>query len=334
MTRQATGLAAKRLLPFMFAASCATATPVASPGATPSVRTTVNVAAIVGTARDLSADSLRGRGPWTIENEHVARRLAADLAKLGAKPAFGTSLLVPFTAAPHPGDTVYNVAGIIPGTDRAMRELVGVTAHLDHLGVGAPDAHGDSIYNGFLDDGIGVGMALDVARRFSQDPGQRSLLVVFFNLEEQGLLGSKAMVERADAPAMLARLKLLVGIDAGSPAGEALTWQVMGAVPPNSAGVLADSLASLRGWTTTGSVPRPISDVYPFAQHGVPILFPIPGAIWKGYDSTARAAAMTKFDHYHNPADEYRADFPLVGTAAFADWVWSIVRTASMTAWR
>jgi Zn-dependent M28 family amino/carboxypeptidase len=320
---------------FIFAASCATVT--ATPAATPAGRTTVDVNAIVGTARDLSADSLRGRGPWTIENEHVARRLAADLAKLGAKPAFGTSLLVPFTAAPHPGDTVYNVAGIIPGTDRATNELVGVTAHFDHLGVGAPDARGDptdSIYNGFLDDGIGVGMSLDVARRFAQDPGQRSLLVVFFNLEEQGLLGSKAMVERADAPALLARLKLLAGIDAGSPAGEALTWQLMGALPPNSAGALADSLASLRGWTTTGSVPRPISDVYPFAQHGVPILFPIPGAKWKGYDSTARAASMAKFDHYHNPADEYRTDFPLVGTAAFADWVWTIVRSASMMGWR
>lgn len=320
----------KRLVPFMFAASCATA----RSAPTPTGRSAVDVRAIVGVARDLSADSLRGRGPWTIENEHVARRLAADLAKLGAKPAFGTSLLVPFSASPRPNDTVYNVAGIIPGTDRATRELVGVTAHFDHLGVGAPDARGDSIYNGFLDDGIGVGMALDVARRFSQDPGQRSLFVAFFNLEEQGLLGSKAMVARVDAPALLTRLKLLVGIDAGSPSGEALTWQVMGALPPNSAGALADSLASVRGWTTTGSVPRPISDVFPFAQHGVPILFPIPGAIWKGYDSTARAASMAEFDHYHNPADEYRADFPLVGTAAFADWVWTIVRTASMTAWR
>jgi Zn-dependent M28 family amino/carboxypeptidase len=282
-------------------------------------------------ARELSSDSMRGRGPWTPENERAARKLAAALEQLGAKPVFGDKLLVPFVAGSRT-DTVYNVVGILPNRNSTTEgELIGITAHLDHLGVGKPDASGDSIYNGFLDAALPIAMVLDVARRYSHYPGERALLVMFFNLEEQGLLGSRALVGRPDAPAMLVRLKLLIGVDAGSPAGVATTWQVMGAAPPHAGALVADSLARANGWTTTSSAPRPISDVYPFSQHGVPILFPIPGATWEGYTEAERAQSMKEFDHYHQPGDEWRPDFPLVGTQAFADWLWSIVR---VMAWR
>ncbi len=285
--------------------------------------------AIVAVAKDLSSDAMRGRGPWTRENEAVARRLAADLERLGARPLFGDRVLVPFVAAQRPRDTVYNVVGVLPArTKTTSGELVGITAHLDHLGVGVPVA-GDSIYNGFLDDAISIGMILDIGRRFVASPGDRPLVIMFFNLEEQDLLGSKALVARADAPPILSRMGLLIGVDAGSPAGEATEWQLMGAVPPNGGSRLADSLARVRGWTTTGSAPRPISDVFPFSQHGVPIIFPIPGKTWKGYTDAQRADAMQKFDHYHQPSDEWRADFPLVGTTAYVEWLWSIVRGAT-----
>src|SRR5438105_9678175 len=64
-------------------------------------------------ARELSSDAMRGRGPWTRENERVARRLAAELERLGARPVFGGSILVPFVAEPHPHDTVFNVVGVL-----------------------------------------------------------------------------------------------------------------------------------------------------------------------------------------------------------------------------
>ncbi|MDH3227946.1 MAG: hypothetical protein OEM67_12785, partial [Thermoleophilia bacterium] len=108
--------------------------------------------AIEAMARQLSSDAMRGRGPWTAENELAARRLAAELERLGAEPAFGESLLVPFVAEARPLNTVYNVVGVLPARDGTVSgELIGLTAHLDHLGVGPPDPTGDSIYNGFLD---------------------------------------------------------------------------------------------------------------------------------------------------------------------------------------
>ena len=292
--------------------------------------------AIAALARALSADSNRGRGPWTPENERVARYLARVVERLGARPLVGSSVLVPFTAAPRPADTVFNVIGVLPARGGAtMGEFVGLTAHLDHLGVAHPgntECHAvgaDSICNGFLDDAIGIAIIMDVARRYARAPGDRPLAFLFFNLEEQGLLGAKAFVARPDASGLMARFGLLIGVDAGSPAGEALEWQLMSSVPPHAAARLADSLARGRGWTTTASAPRPISDVFPFAERGVPILFPIPGRTWRGYTDAQRTEAMQRFDHYHQPSDEWRADFPLIGTATFADWLWSVVRRAS-----
>ena len=292
--------------------------------------TTADTIAIAALARDLSSDANRGRGPWTPENARVAKQLARMLEQAGARPVFGSSVLVPFTTQPHPSDTVYNVIGVFPGRGGTTTgDLVGMTAHLDHLGVGPPDATGDSIYNGFLDDAVSIAMIFDVARRYTRSPGDRPLVVMFFNLEEQGLLGAKALAARADAAPFIDRLKLLIGVDAGSPAGEALTWQIMGAEPPNFGARIADSLARARGWTTTPSAPRPINDVFVFAQRGVPIVFPIPGARWRGYTDAQRAEALRKFDHYHQPSDQWRSDFPWVGTAAYADWLSAIVERAT-----
>jgi len=286
--------------------------------------------AIASVARALSADSMRGRGPWTRDAERAARYLAGQLERLGARPVFGTSLLVPFVVAQHPRDTVYNVVGVLPNrAGTTTGDLIGITAHLDHLGVGPPDASGDSIYNGFLDDAVGMSMVLDVARRFARSPGAHGLVVMFFNLEEQQLLGSRALVERPDAGALLSRTRLLIGVDAGSPAGEALEWQLMGGLPEHPGARLADSLARARGWTTTSTAPRAINDVFLFSQRGVPILFPIPGRRWKGYTDEQRTAAMQRFDHYHQQSDEWRADFPWAGTWHFADWLWAIVQRAS-----
>jgi Zn-dependent M28 family amino/carboxypeptidase len=315
------------LLLFLLAAACA---PRLSPSPARVDTTTADIRAILGRARDMSSDSRRGRGPWTPENESVARHLADELEQMGARPVFGGSILVPFVVESRPRDTVYNVVGVLPERGGSTAgDLIGITAHFDHLGVGKPDASGDSIYNGFLDAALPVSIVLDVAARYSRHRGDRPLLVMFFNLEEQGLLGSRALVARSDAAPVIERLRLLIGVDAGSPAGEAIEWQLMGALPEHPGARLADSLARARGWTTTATAPRPISDVFPFAQRGVPIIFPIPGKVWRGYTEQQRADAMSRFDHYHQPADEWRADFPSIGTEHFANWLWEVIRAAS-----
>src|SRR5215510_15882819 len=71
--------------------------------------------AIVNVARRLSADSMRGRGPWSLEAERAARWLAGELGRLGARPVFGNTLLVPFAIKNRPSDTLHNVVAVLPG---------------------------------------------------------------------------------------------------------------------------------------------------------------------------------------------------------------------------
>jgi hypothetical protein len=285
---------------------------------------------IVTLARDLAADSMRGRGPWTPENDAAARRLALELTTLGARPLSGSSILVPFTTDERPADTVYNVIAVLPSRAGTISDsLVGITSHFDHLGVGDPDSTGDRIYNGFLDAALPNAMVMEIARRYARAPGERSLVVMYFNLEEQGLLGVLGWARDPAHRPLIRRMTFVLGVDAGAPAGEATSWELMGGAPEHRYTRLADSLAKLRGWTVRTTPPRPISDVYLFSRFGVPILFPIPGASWKGYTPEQRAEAMKRFDHYHQPADQYRPDFPWSGTAAYTEWLWGIIQGAS-----
>jgi Zn-dependent M28 family amino/carboxypeptidase len=89
-----------------------------------------------------------------------------------------------------------NTAGILPGADRKLaEEIVVYTAHHDHLGVGEPDATGDSIYNGALDNGVAMAQALGIAGAFASLPegarARRGVMILFPAAEEQGLLGSR-----------------------------------------------------------------------------------------------------------------------------------------------
>ena len=86
-----------------------------------------------------------------------------------------------------------NLVAKLPGSDPALKnEYVVLSAHLDHIGIGAP-VNGDSLYNGAMDDASGSALLLDVAASFKAHPEKlsRSILFVFVTAEEKGLLGSR-----------------------------------------------------------------------------------------------------------------------------------------------
>ena len=71
-------------------------------------------------------------------------------------------------------------------------ETVIYTAHWDHLGIGLPDANGDRIYNGAIDNGTGIAQLIEQARAFAAGPRpQRSVVFMAVTAEEKGLLGSE-----------------------------------------------------------------------------------------------------------------------------------------------
>lgn len=85
----------------------------------------------------------------------------------------------------------HNVAGLITGSDPALAtEYVVLTAHLDHVGVGAP-IDGDDIYNGAMDNASGVATLIEAASAVVAAKPRRSVLMVAVTAEEKGLLGSR-----------------------------------------------------------------------------------------------------------------------------------------------
>ncbi|MET0399904.1 MAG: M28 family peptidase [Longimicrobiaceae bacterium] len=86
-----------------------------------------------------------------------------------------------------------NVVAVLPGGDpRLRREYVVLTAHFDHVGLGAPDEAGDSVYNGADDNAGGTAAVLEIARaltRLERRPA-RSVLVVAVSGEDRHGAGS------------------------------------------------------------------------------------------------------------------------------------------------
>src|SRR5580693_5223801 len=95
-----------------------------------------------------------------------------------------------------------NVIAKLPGSDPALKnEYVVLSAHVDHVGIGAP-INGDRIYNGAMDNASGVAVLLDIAASWKAKEAhpRRSLLFVFVTAEEKGLLGSKYFAAHPTVP--------------------------------------------------------------------------------------------------------------------------------------
>src|SRR6266436_5717571 len=86
-----------------------------------------------------------------------------------------------------------NIVAKLSGSDPALKnEFVVLSAHIDHIGIGAP-INGDRIYNGAMDNGSGSALAMDIAANLKAHPEkiQRSIMFLLVTAEEKGLLGSK-----------------------------------------------------------------------------------------------------------------------------------------------
>ena len=96
-----------------------------------------------------------------------------------------------------------NVVGMVRGSDPELRnEYIVYSAHFDHVGVGIPDASGDSIYNGADDDASGTAVLLETAAAFAglDVPPARSVIFLAVSGEEKGLLGSEYFSENPTVP--------------------------------------------------------------------------------------------------------------------------------------
>jgi Zn-dependent M28 family amino/carboxypeptidase len=239
-------------------------------------------------------------------------------------PPFTAKVEIEFSQRPVPA---HNVVCLLPATTSGdPLEAIVLTAHYDHLGIGEPDARGDSLYNGFSDNAAGVAMLLAIADALirSERPRRRPVLFLFFVGEESGLLGSDSYVIRPAWP--LERVDAVINLDAGAPPARPWSWRIAGG-DSSALGFLAIDVAMARGWSATTSAARANSDYFPFWASGVPAIFIVPGlGPYEGLTVDSSQALRRKWDRYHQPGDEWAEDFPFEGLGRYADYALGVVR--------
>jgi Zn-dependent M28 family amino/carboxypeptidase len=204
-----------------------------------------------------------------------------------------------------------NVLGRLPGRGHPDETIL-YGAHWDHLGVGAPDARGDSVYNGAVDNATGVAALLELARVFAAGaPPERSIVFAAWTAEERGLLGSEYYAANPVYP--LETTVAGFNMDALAPTGPARDVLVVGYGQSDLEDRLEPILTS--GGRVIARDPHPEagyffrSDHFPMAKRGVPMLYIDSGVELLTGGSAAGEAADSVYrrDRYHQPADEYDA---------------------------
>lgn len=263
--------------------------------------------------RFLASNALEGRGSGT-RNEHLAALFAASLFQNfglspgGSRCGYLQKAPLPDPLPPNvqrrlrgfaqvPRHFTWNAIGILRGADPRLRsQVVLLTAHLDHLGIG-PAVDGDDIYNGADDDASGVTAVLELARMFAHGPRpKRTIVFALFGSEEIGGYGNRYFLAHPPVP-----LKSIVAN---------LEFEMIGRPDP----MVPKGDLWLTGYGRTNLGPE-------LARHGAPLVAdPRPKQHFfersDNYDLARRgiiAQTVSSFGlekDYHQPSDELcRIDF-------------------------
>jgi hypothetical protein len=211
-----------------------------------------------------------------------------------------------------------NVVGVLPGSDPDLKkEYVVVSAHLDHLGIGAP-VNGDRIYNGAMDDASGDASLIEIARAM-KDSGakpKRSILFLSVTGEEKGELGSQYF---AAHPTVSGPLVADINMDMYLPLFPLKYLEVQG-LGESTLGGDVRAIAEQAGVQVQADKEpehnRFIrSDQYSFIKKGVPSL-----AFKFGYIPGTPEEKTFKawyHDRYHAPSDDLSQPVDLAAAAQF-----------------
>ena len=215
--------------------------------------------------------------------------------------------------------TSHNIVGRVIGSKHPDQTVI-YSAHWDHLGVGLPDATGDRIYNGAVDNATGTAALIEMGRAFAHAP-QPERSVVFLNVtaEEKGLLGSEYYASHPLYP--LATTAGVINMDALDPHGPTRNFTISGNA---KLGLLDDLIADAKPFGmvyTPDSHPEAgyffRSDHFSFAKRGVPAVSFGSGndRIDGGVKAGEAAGKEYTAKHYHQPSDEWQASWPFTGMA-------------------
>lgn len=237
-----------------------------------------------------------------------------------------------------------NVVARLTGRDDELKETsVLVTAHYDHLGVGPP-VDGDRIYNGVVDNAIGVAGVLEMARVLAARPEapRRSVVFLFPTAEEEGLLGSLHYLDHPLVPVH----RTVANVNVDGLAHVATFGDVVGiGAEASTLGETLGRVASRRGLSVSEipplarADPFAMSDQAAFAEVGVPALLVNEGLEWTGYgpgEALARYAEWGR-TRYHRPSDDLSQTLDFEATRqhveVLVDLVWEIANDPEPPRW-
>lgn len=270
------------------------------------------------------------RGPtrYALRGERIPGVFGGRLPVILVGPAGGTRLGpgptgrrdVRLEIAAHVREaTAFNVLARLPGSDASLRgEHVAFVAHHDHIGHAEP-VNGDSLYNGFIDNAVGVAAVLGIAEAMRTRPASRSVLFFLAGTEEQGSLGSAYWVRRPTVRGLVGAINL----DAGAPLRPPSSWIVEGG-DASPLGRAALAVAREAGWTAEPAPLQPTSDHWSFSQAGIPAVFLVPGEKWEGVSDSETEALIARWWRAHRPDDEWSPEFPLGGLRRYAEYAMRI----------
>jgi len=205
-----------------------------------------------------------------------------------------------------------NVVGLVRGSDPELADTaVIVSAHHDHLGIGPP-VDGDAIYNGVLDNALGVAAVLEIARVIAGLPvsPRRSVVFLFTTAEERGLLGASFYLDHPVLP--LRRTVAALNVDGLSSFDPVRSFHVLGG-ELSSLGETIAAVAAERGLAVVRTGPDEVrhdvyarSDQKAFAEAGVPAVLVNESLETVHEDPREALAHAIRWSRtrYHTPADD------------------------------
>ncbi len=211
-----------------------------------------------------------------------------------------------------------NVVGLLEGAEKKDEYII-YMGHWDHFGIDE-SLKGDQIYNGALDNAIGIAGIIEIAKAFKamEPQTQRSILFLATTGEEQGLLGSEYYAQHPLFP--LNRTLAVINIDGANIWGKTKDVVMMGYDQSDDIKALVETEVEKQGRYLTpdpnpgaGSFYR--SDHFSLAKVGVPSVYVESGIDYEtgGKEYGERLKREWNEKYYHTVEDEYSEDWEFSG---------------------
>lgn len=220
----------------------------------------------------LASDSLMGRGFGTSGGRMAAEYIEKQFKEAGLKPWNG-KYNHPFISNGFMVKTEgANIIGWVEGTDKSLkREFIVLGAHYDHLAYRV-EGSDTVVYNGADDNASGVASIIEIGRWLARNSSllKRSVILVAFDGEEAGLLGSSHIVKKEVLP--IDKVKFMFSLDMVGMLKKYGGIDLVGNRTLKGGDELFSQLASEHGIEIkkTGGNIEVQTDTQPFGNAGVP----------------------------------------------------------------